>query len=114
VVAQIFALNPEGLKTVSPEMEQLFAGYRSVGARAAGVLATLDVPNYFPQLPIRTDGPYLVWLGILKDNEMLDRFKPLAEKTARSLSASGVPHGPAELVMLDPAPRSRMRWLPRW
>jgi len=31
------------------------------------VLVTLDVPNNFPQLPVRTDGPYLVWLGIVRD-----------------------------------------------
>ena len=113
-IAQIFALKPDGLKTVSPDTEALFAGYPAVGAREAGVLTTLDVPNNFPQLPIRTDGPYLVWLGILKDDEMLVRFRPLAEKTVRSLSAAGVLRGPAELVILDPAPRSRMRWLRTW
>ena len=29
-------------------------------AGEAGLLATLDMPNNFPQLPIWTDGPYLV------------------------------------------------------
>lgn len=114
VIAQIFALKPHSLGTVSGETKTLFAGYRAVGAREAGVLATLDVPNNFPQLPIRTDGPYLVWLGILKDDEMLSRFRPLAEKAAQSLSDAGVVRGPAELIILDPAPRSRMRWLPTW
>ena len=32
----------------------------------ARFLVTLDVTNNFPQLPIRTDGPYLVWLGVRK------------------------------------------------
>jgi hypothetical protein len=114
VVAQIFALKTDGLRTVSEKTDALFAGYRAVGVHEAGVLATLDVPNNFPQLPIRTDGSYLVWLGILKDDSMLGRFRPLAEKTSQSLSDAGVVRGPAELVVLDPAPRSRMRWLPTW
>jgi hypothetical protein len=114
VVAQIFALKTSGLRTVSEKTDPLFAGYRAVGVHEAGVLATLDVPNNFPQLPIRTDGSYLVWLGILKDDSMLGRFRPLAEKTSQSLSDAGVVRGPAELVVLDPAPRSRMRWLPTW
>lgn len=115
VIAQIFALKQDSVKTFPQQAESTFARYRAAGAREAGVLVTLDVPNNFPQLPIRTDGPYLVWLGILKDNATLDhRFAPLAEQAARSLSATGALRDAPELVVLDPAPHSRMRWLPEW
>ncbi len=85
VVAQIFALKPDRVKAFSQQAEPVFAGYRAAGAREMGVVVTLDVPNNFPQLPIRTDGPYLVWLGILKDNRPYeDRFNPLAEQASHS------------------------------
>ncbi len=115
VIAQIFALKPSGVEAFSHQAESIFASYRAAGAREAGVLVTLDARNNFPQLPIRTDGPYLVWLGILKDNQTFeDRFHPLAEQASQSLSANGLLRGRPELVVLDPAPRSRMRWLPEW
>jgi hypothetical protein len=68
VVAQIFTMKPESLKKFPPKAEASFAAYRTAGAHEAGLLVTLDVSNNFPQLPIRTDGPFLVWLGILKDS----------------------------------------------
>jgi hypothetical protein len=81
--------------------------------REAGVLVTLDVPNNYPQLPVRADGPFLVWLGILKDNQMLENdFTPLADHSIQSLSATGLLRGTPELVVLDPTRRSRLRWLP--
>ena len=77
------------------------------------LLVTLDVTNNFPQLPIRTDGPYLVWLGILKDNQMLEKdFTPVAERSLQALLATGLIRGTPELVVLDPTHRSRLRWLP--
>jgi hypothetical protein len=113
VVAQIFAVRKESVEAFAKQAEATFAGYRAAGAREAGVLVTLDVPNNFPQLPIRTDGPYLVWLGILKDEAMLDgRFRPLADEASRTLPGSGLLRSAPELVVLDPAPRSRLRWLP--
>ena len=35
------------------------------GAREAGVLVTLDAANNLPQLPVPTDGPYLV-VGVVR------------------------------------------------
>lgn len=67
VVAQIFAVRANSIEAIAKEAEPAFASYRAAGMREAGVLVTLDLANNFPQLPIRTDGPYLVWLGILKD-----------------------------------------------
>jgi hypothetical protein len=55
----------------------------------------------------------LVWLGILKDNQMLENdFNPLAERSRQPLSATGLIRGTPELVVLDPTHRSRLRWLP--
>jgi hypothetical protein len=56
---------------------------------------------------------YLVWFGILNDNQMLENeFNPLAERSRQSLSATGLIRATPELVVLDPTPRSRLRWLP--
>jgi NIPSNAP len=113
VVAQIFSVKPNSVEAFAKEAETTFATYRAAGAREAGVLVTLDAKNNFPQLPIRTDGPYLLWLGILKDNKMLEtEFSPLAERSLPSLSATGLLRGTPELIVLDPTPRSRLRWLP--
>jgi hypothetical protein len=113
VVAQIFAVKSDNVDAFVKEAEPTFARYRATGAREAGVLVTLDAANNFPQLPVRTDGPFLVWLGILRDDQMLDRdFMPIAEGDTRALLATGFLRGTPELVILDPTRRSRMRWLP--
>jgi len=113
VVAQIFAVKANSVEAFAREAETTFARYRAAGAREAGVLVTLDVTNNFPQLPIRTDGPYLVWLGLLKDNQMLENdFTPVVDRSLQSLSATGLLRGAPELVVLDPTHRSRLRWLP--
>ena len=88
-------------------------GYRAAGVREAGVLVTLDVKNNFPQLPIRTDGLYLVWLGVVKDNQALEsQFNPLVERSLQQLSATGFLRSAPELVVMDPTRRSRLRWWP--
>lgn len=113
VVAQIFAVKAGSVETFAKDAEPAFAAYRAAGAREAGVLVTLEVKNNFPQLPVRSDGPYLVWLGILKDNQMLETgFTPAAERSLPSLTATALLRGAPEMVVLDPTPRSRLRWLP--
>src|SRR5262249_42340044 len=93
--------------------EETFASYRAAGAREAGVLVSLDAPNNFPGLPFRTDGPYLVWLGILRDNHILEKqFTLLAKRSSSALSATSLLRDEPELVVLDPTSRSRLRWLP--
>jgi hypothetical protein len=112
VVAQIFQVKPDSVDAFVQLAEASFAAYRAAGAREAGVLVTLDVPNNFSQLPVRTDGPFLVWLGILKDNQVLEtQFNPVAVRTLRSLSATGLLKSGPETVILDPSRRSRLRWL---
>ena len=111
VVAQIFPLKPGSADAFARQAEASFARYRAAGARDAGVLVTLDVPNNFPQLPFRTDGPYLVWLGIIRDNAALEtQFKPALERATAALAAGDFLRGAPELIFMDPTPRSRLRW----
>jgi hypothetical protein len=113
VVAQIFPALPDRVEELARQAEAAFSAYRAAGAREAGVLVTLDVPNNFPRLPIRTDGPFLVWLGVLEDRRHLEAvFEPLAHRFGAALQDSGLLRGAAEFVVLDPAARSRLRWLP--
>jgi hypothetical protein len=115
VIAEIFALKANSVEEFAKQAETTFAGYRAAGVREAGVLVTLDAPNNFPQLPVRTDGPYLVWLGVVEDNKALESgFNPLAERSVQSLTATGLLRGAPELVVLDPTRRSRLRWLSEW
>jgi hypothetical protein len=112
VVAQIFSLKANSVDDFARQAETTFASYRAAGAREAGVLVTLDVKNNFPQLPFRTDGPFLVWLGIFKDNQMLEGFISVADRSLTPLTATGLLRSTPELIVLDPTPRSRLRWLP--
>lgn len=115
IVAQVFGVKKDEVEAFAKAAEPAFARYRAAGAREAGVLVTLDVKNNFPQLPIRTDGPYLVWLGILHDDEALEKiFIPLTQEVAGSFAVSGHLRSAPALIVLDPTPRSRLRWLPSW
>ena len=115
VAAQIFPIRAGDVDAFARQAEPTFAAYLAAGAREAGVLVTLDVPNNFPQHPVRTDGPFLVWLGILEaEGAPADRFRSLAERSAKTLLSTGLLRESPELVILDPTPRSRLRWLPDW
>jgi hypothetical protein len=114
VVAQIFAMKVNSVDDFTNKAETMFAAYREAGIREAGVLVTLDVENNFPGLPFRTDGPFLVWFGIVKDNEMLEtKLKPIAKKFSEALNGSGLLKNLPELVIMDPTSRSRLRWIPQ-
>jgi hypothetical protein len=112
VVAQIFTVKPDSVDAFAKAAEPTFAAYRASGAREAGVLVTLDAKNNFPQLPVRTDGPFLVWLGVVKDNQMLETgFTPAERRAVQALVATGLLRGEPELDVMDSTPRSRLRWL---
>lgn len=113
LVMQIFPVRKGSEETFAAQAETAFAAYAMDGVHPAGVLVTLDVPNNFPQLPIRTDGPWLVWLGVVRDDATLQQH--LAARLAaaeHTLEASGLLRGPVERLLMDPTPRSRLRWLP--
>jgi hypothetical protein len=113
VMAQIFTIRPGSVDDFAEKTEAEFSRYRTAGIREAGILVTLDVPNNFPRLPFRTDGPYLLWLGIVKDDQQLEEnATPLLKQGAEKLFATGLLRKEPELLILDPAPRSRLRWVP--
>jgi hypothetical protein len=112
VVAQIFAVRPGELEAMTQRAAPHFARYRAAGSRQAAVLASLAAKNNFPQLPVREDGPYLVWLGLLRDDaSCATPFRALMEEASQALVASGLLREKPEVVVLDPTPRSRLRWL---
>jgi len=110
-IAQIFALKAGNVDTFAQQAESTFARYRDAGVREAAVLVTLDAPNNFPQLPVRTDGPYLVWLGIVENESSLKSFTRLLESAEQSLNTTGLLRAASEIVVLDPTKRSRLRWI---
>ena len=112
VVAQIFAVKKGEEDVFAAQARKAFARYKEAGVQPAGVLVTLDVPNNFPQLPIRTDGPFLVWLGVVENDAALERFEPLAAQVEHALQDTGMLRGAPERLLLDPTPRSRLRWWP--
>ena len=110
-IAEIFSVKANNVDSFARQAEPTFARYRETGAFEAALLVTLDKPNNFPQLPIRTDGPFLVWLGVVEDEEMLKSITRLAESTQQSLYATGLLRSMPEVVLLDPTRRSRLRWI---
>jgi hypothetical protein len=113
VVAEIFAVKPNSVAAFANAAEPTFAEYRSAGAREFGVLVSFDGPNTFPQLTMRNDGPFLIWLGVVRDDEVPQRnFRPVAERSLQTLFSTGLLRSAPELVFMDPTLRSRLRWLP--
>lgn len=113
-VAHIFPIKPGSLKEFMQHAEGEFAAYGSEVVRETGRFVTSDIPNNFPQHPVRTDGPFVVWFGIAKDDAVTKQFRGIAERAAKSLESTNLLRGTPELVILDPTSRSRMRWLPEW
>ncbi|HEV2271038.1 MAG TPA: NIPSNAP family protein [Steroidobacteraceae bacterium] len=113
VVAEIYSVKQGDIQPFSERALQAFSRYEVPGVRPAGVLVTLDGPNNFPLLPFRTDGPYLVALHILRDQSVLEKtFDPLLARAKGELEASGMLRRAPEVLVLDPAKQSRLRWLP--
>jgi len=113
VAVEIYAVKKDDMQLFSERALKAFSRFRVPGVRPAGVLVSLDGANNFPQLPFRTDGPYLVALHILRDQLTLKHtFDPLVERTKEELAATGMLRRAPEVLVLDPANRSRLRWLP--
>ncbi|MET0555021.1 MAG: NIPSNAP family protein [Vicinamibacteria bacterium] len=109
-VARIFGVAEGAADAFAERAETAFARYAEAGAREAGVLVSLDRPNNFPRHPIRTDGPFVVWLGVVPDEPALEKLHAAIDATAPALQSTGLLRGDAETVALDPTPRSRLRW----
>lgn len=112
VVAQLFPVAPGRLDACALQAETSFAGYRGSGVTEAGILVSSEEANNFPRHPVRSDGPWLVWVGVLRDDAALDALRPAFARAAARLQEAAMLAGPAELLVLDPARRSRMRWMP--
>jgi len=110
VVMQVFAVQPGKVDALAGRAEESFGAYRAAGAREAGVLVSLERPNNFPRHAARDDGPFLVWVGVVKDDAILNEVAALAGRAAASLGASGLLRGDAEWIAIDPTGRSRLRW----
>jgi hypothetical protein len=114
VVALIYPVKADAVEQFAQEAAATFAKYRAAGIQEVGLLCTLDAKNNFPQLPIRTDGPFLVWLGLIKDDNAFNKtFLPLREGSRSEIEKSERLRGAPEVVVLDPTKRSRLRWLPQ-
>ncbi|MGO4379639.1 hypothetical protein [Pseudoduganella sp. RAF53_2] len=105
-VAIICTPKPGAMDKFTQLADPSFRRYREAGVRECGVLGTLDVANNFPQLPVRTDGPHLVWLGVAESDAAL-----AAARDTRALVATDLLRAAPEVITLDPTPRSRLRWL---
>ncbi len=110
VVALVVPVEKDGVEAFAARAEHVFAAYDGEGVRTAGVLVSLDLPNNFPQLPIREDGPWLVWLGICRDDAALQALSRQLDAVERELTDGGALRGPVERIVMDPTPRSRLRW----
>jgi hypothetical protein len=110
--AVIYPVHAGRAEQFARDAEPTFAQFRAAGVREAGLLCSLDAPNNFPQLPIRTDGPFVVWLGVMQDESVLtQRFLPLEESSRQDLERSQLLSGAIERVILTPTRRSRLRWM---
>lgn len=102
--AVLCAVQPGALERFAELAAPAFAAWREAGWRDAGLLATLDMPNNFPQLPVRGDGPHLVWLGLAPAGAQAPLVDALP-RAARELLREA-----PECIALTPTRRSRLRW----
>jgi hypothetical protein len=115
VVTQIFPIKKQTDEHYVSKVDEILASYRAPGVREAGILITLEAPNNFPQLPVRTDGPYLIWIGVVKDDATLTKtLSPLMQRGADSLKSQEILTGAPEIIVSNPTHRSRLRWLSSW
>lgn len=105
-VAQLLPVLPGSLDACAQAADPWFARYSGRGMIEAGILASLDGDGAEPP-------GWLVWLGVLRDDDALAALRPQCQACADALMRQGLLAGPPELLVLAPAPRSRLRWAPR-
>jgi hypothetical protein len=111
VLSLIFPVKSDRMETFIADAEKAIAQYPT-DIREIGMFVTLNERNNFAQLPVRTDGPFVCWFAIAKDDAALERARAVTKEVTASLTATGALSGTAEVMTLDPSRRSRLRWLP--
>jgi hypothetical protein len=115
LVAMIYPIRPGEESAFLALSGSVFEPFRRAGLREVTVLRSLTANNPFPQLPTRTDGPFVVWLGVASSRAEFDSGLLREVETIRAPESAGVALQSApELVILDPTRRSRLRWRPEW
>ena len=109
VVMSVFHAAKGRVDEAARALEPAFRRLRAAGFVEAGLLATLDEANNFPQHPIRTDGPYLVWLGVAADESAETKARAELSAAANGLVRAGVLDREPEISLLNPTTRSRLR-----
>lgn len=86
-------------------VQEMRAGLTAAGLHPLAVLATEPAENTFPRLPVRTDGPFVVWIAAAGDEAAANRA--LGEP-----DFAGSPGLRLQTLRLAPTPRSRLRGRP--
>ena len=110
----LFAVRADHLDAFIAQAETELSHLASSDVREAGLFVTLNERNNFPQLPVRTDGPWLLWLAVAKDDASAASLGAAMNRAKAALLATGALQTDPESMMLDPSKRSRLRWLPAW
>jgi hypothetical protein len=53
----------------------------------------------------------VVWLGVVRDEQALHDLEAAMVRSEKALAATGLLRGTAERIVMNPTPRSRLRWL---
>jgi hypothetical protein len=115
VAAAIYTIRPDEEVSFLTRSGPVFESFRRIGLREVTVLRSLEANNTFSQLPIRTDGSFVVWVGIAPRSAALDLDALDKMDVTRSpRSVESVLRSPPEVVILDPTRRSRLRWRADW
>lgn len=111
LVVQLLPVGQGRADAVAMALADATTRYPREGVLDAGLLRTLDAPNNFPQLPVRSDGDWVAWIGMVRDAGALSRLEAAMDAVEGRLDASGDLRARAERIVAAPTPRSRLRWL---
>jgi hypothetical protein len=111
LVVQLLPVRAERADALATALAAASAAYPRDGVLPAGLLQTLDAPDNFPQLPVRTDGAWIAWIGVVRDAGALARLEQAMDGAEQRLDADGGLRAPAERIVAMATPRSRLRWL---
>jgi len=111
VVATMHDLRPERFReTVESFEREALPALRDAGIDVVAVLATESARNGFPRLPVREDAHVLVWLAQYPDADAHARAQQALSSHGawRRIEAGLDAAAPAEILRLQPTPRSRL------